>query len=209
MNRRMRQSLCAASVLLAAAFSAPRFLPAWRSVNLTERMVSGPILHSRGWSIGVGRNSVYLLQYRVWRRFTDEYQDELREVTERAARRRFHLWTERWTPGDDFIYVFELPTRANGRFGQFRLDRGWNHHPPDFESEASELRAPWWFIPSCFCLPPAASLVRTLAHKRRQRARRLAGRCVDCGYDLRATSAACPECGRSRGTAADPAQTSP
>ena len=50
---------------------------------------------------------------------------------------------------------------------------------------------PFWFL---VCLILAWPTIRLLARKRR-RERLLQGCCPACGYDLRATSGACPECG--------------
>jgi hypothetical protein len=44
----------------------------------------------------------------------------------------------------------------------------------------------------------ARVLVRTIIRRRRERARRSAGLCSSCGYDLRATPGKCPECGAVR-----------
>jgi hypothetical protein len=62
--------------------------------------------------------------------------------------------------------------------------------------------APTWALAAAFAIPPAA---RSVGWARRRRRRR-AGRCVECGYDLRATPGRCPECGaeaRTDATARD------
>jgi hypothetical protein len=52
---------------------------------------------------------------------------------------------------------------------------------------------PHWFVATVFALPPAIFLI--LSHPLRKRQRRRAGQCVRCGYDLRASTNRCPECG--------------
>ena len=53
------------------------------------------------------------------------------------------------------------------------------------------ISIPWWSLTLLSALAFVAIGVRTLRQRRRVRA----GRCVNCGYDLRATPAKCPECG--------------
>lgn len=53
---------------------------------------------------------------------------------------------------------------------------------------------PPWFLAIAFAIPPGVSLAR--AAKRRRR--RVGGFCQVCGYDLRASAGACPECGSPR-----------
>ena len=50
---------------------------------------------------------------------------------------------------------------------------------------------PNWFVVALFGVMPTVWFVRF----RRRRARLLKGRCIGCGYDLRATPGRCPECG--------------
>ena len=79
-------------------------------------------------------------------------------------------------------------------------------HPPvagffvaHFESTAEEyaqILLPMWFVVSLFAILPLAAGVRLVRHRRRAR-RLAAGRCIACGYDLRASPEWCPECGRA------------
>jgi hypothetical protein len=58
---------------------------------------------------------------------------------------------------------------------------------------------PFWVWLAAALLPPLWMVKR--AYTRHVRRRR--GRCVECGYDLRATPGRCPECGTEVGTAVD------
>lgn len=57
------------------------------------------------------------------------------------------------------------------------------------------VAAPHWFLFILTAMPPALWLARR--HGWLERRRHAAGRCVHCGYDLRASRERCPECGRA------------
>lgn len=62
-------------------------------------------------------------------------------------------------------------------------------------AHAAALRVPYWFV---FALAAAAGpglLLIGLRRVQRRRIRRRDGLCVGCGYDLRASTGRCPECG--------------
>jgi hypothetical protein len=97
------------------------------------------------------------------------------------------------------------------------VERSWTTHPPK-ELEYTDLRVPWWrlgfgyhvanygrgyvatnhdlWFPAwsvalIFAVLPAVRIIRG----RRRRRRSKENRCLNCGYDLRATPDRCPECG--------------
>ena len=55
------------------------------------------------------------------------------------------------------------------------------------------LVVPHWFLLVVTAVAPAYWLAVTRRHRRRA----VRGQCAGCGYDLRASSERCPECGRS------------
>jgi hypothetical protein len=69
---------------------------------------------------------------------------------------------------------------------------------------AIAVPAAWSFSPvavvgGVFCLGIAAYWFYRRVHRRRQQLIwKIAGHCVHCGYDLRASPTRCPECGMSR-----------
>jgi hypothetical protein len=62
----------------------------------------------------------------------------------------------------------------------------WNGSVTDYK-----ISAPFWFLTPLFGGIASIPLWRAI----RRRRRRKMGRCVECGYDLRATPDRCPECG--------------
>jgi hypothetical protein len=65
----------------------------------------------------------------------------------------------------------------------------------------ARLVLPLWSLVLVTALPAAAAAVRRLVKRYRRRRRLLAGRCTDCGYDLRGSAGRCPECGAIPGVA--------
>ena len=67
-----------------------------------------------------------------------------------------------------------------------------------FAAALSDRQLGFWFfaVPHwALALPLAALAVWGLRTSRRRRFRAAAGKCLECGYDLRASDGRCPECG--------------
>ena len=60
---------------------------------------------------------------------------------------------------------------------------------------ASDLYIPVWETSVVLLLLPGARIAVILLRRRRQRHRHLNQLCLHCGYDLRASTDRCPECG--------------
>ena len=54
-----------------------------------------------------------------------------------------------------------------------------------------QLAVPYWMLAA----PAAAAAIACVALSIRASARRCAGHCLNCGYDLRESPGRCPECG--------------
>jgi hypothetical protein len=105
-----------------------------------------------------------------------------------AERHAIPPWTVkvfRTFPRDSDPFYSGVPTGWN-RLG-FRFS-----HPsdPDF-AHAAMVTIPFWFLAAASGVLPAHWSIR---HSRRRG--HIAGRCSNCGYDLRATPDRCPECGK-------------
>jgi hypothetical protein len=78
---------------------------------------------------------------------------------------------------------------------------GPTSQPFSISIDGYRVRFPHWIAACAFAVVPAVVTRRALVRRRRARA----GRCVHCGYDLRASGAVCPECGKAVPSAAAPA----
>ena len=77
--------------------------------------------------------------------------------------------------------------------------RGHGGDGPTYPITVVGLR--WDVLVLLFALLPAARAVVALRRRIRRRRRLVRGLCPECGYDLRASSERCPECGRTSTTA--------
>jgi len=90
------------------------------------------------------------------------------------------------------------PTFAQWQDGRAfaRLD---GFHPPNGVFPSYQiLTIRYWLLVTLFALPPTfwlLMLIRKVFRKRIRARRSRAGRCANCGYDLRASPDRCPECG--------------
>jgi len=97
----------------------------------------------------------------------------------------------------------ELPFRQDDHFirqrrwGEFRFVG--EHLAGD---RYREVEVPFWFAITLTALLPAAFAYRH-ARRRQLLRRRERGRCIACGYDLRASPDVCPECGAARSGTGD------
>ena len=76
-----------------------------------------------------------------------------------------------------------------------------NHWLLNRRSSASSLTIPLWPL-TFLTLIPALRFARIKYHERLTRRRLRRGCCAMCGYDLRASTGLCPECGEERHAAA-------
>ena len=91
----------------------------------------------------------------------------------------------------------DFATASNGvRLGPI----GYLHGPPLLPS-AHEVMLPTWLA----CVVGVTPLALAVRGRRRRRQRVEGGRCLACGYDLRASTGRCPECGAAAGATDRPA----
>ncbi|HEY7120695.1 MAG TPA: hypothetical protein VH475_29190 [Tepidisphaeraceae bacterium] len=85
----------------------------------------------------------------------------------------------------------------------WRLDRNFRK---GYREVIVSAYAPHWAVALAAGIWPLSDLVARIWLIRRTRSRIRAGRCLGCGYDLRATPDRCPECGQVAGKAAGAAR---
>ena len=87
----------------------------------------------------------------------------------------------------------------NGLLARLGFECGTLSYPisadPKWQQSALRLRVPYWAL---MTLIAVMAVLRLKVHVT-FRQRRLQGRCVGCGYDLRASQDRCPECGTAIG----------
>lgn len=75
-------------------------------------------------------------------------------------------------------------------------------YDPDYAYEWRTIAVSCWLLVPLLALWPLVSITLLIRHRTRRRRRTATGRCLSCGYDLRATTSpvggllgVCPECG--------------
>jgi hypothetical protein len=103
-------------------------------------------------------------------------------------------------PADCFQWSFDhvspspSPMTEAATFWQrrgFSLKHWTDSFYPEGYSVWTIIGVPWWLLVLASAVLPARAVFGIRATRRR----RATGRCLRCGYDLRASAGRCPECG--------------
>ena len=92
---------------------------------------------------------------------------------------------------EEVALLADRPAVDQGRWG-FRFARGaGTMHLPEARGKYLLVAAPHWVLAVLLSIPPLLWIRGLVRHWRWRRT----GRCLHCGYDLRGSDGACPECG--------------
>jgi hypothetical protein len=149
-------------------------------------------VQSRQWSLSAGHGGLEVMFGSTW--YSKEFIDG---GGRRWVQRTFALSYRRGRsiyPSDQFGNIAGIRHYAKGAgfaWVQTETSPPGKYTAPRLGDDAHILVAPLWFLALLFAIAP------TLAAKRWRRRRREArkGLCSRCGYDLRASTDRCPECG--------------
>jgi hypothetical protein len=93
------------------------------------------------------------------------------------------------------LWGYSTPDQSNWKFLGFE-----SFYDNRIYSPMRRRTTPYWFLSLLTGVLPAAFLICVL--RRRRTAWTMRGRCLSCGYDLRASPERCPECGSAHPGAA-------
>ena len=181
MKRRLTSLLTVWSLLLCAAAAALWVRSYWRPDHLARNPVDPERRQYRQDKVQSYAGRV-CLQFLLFTNSADVF--ELRKWAQSAALHQ--AWRH------DAKVLFGVPD-ASGR------ERNWPYLLIYGGEPVSGFIAvvPYWLVVALTGVLPAKAAATAVTSRRRRR-RALAGQCVACGYDLRATPGRCPECGDGR-----------
>jgi hypothetical protein len=110
-------------------------------------------------------------------------------------------------PFDKRGYIYDAPRwpfAARGEIVSPGLSFNWriggdvqmNPGAPPWQDSKTYFRTPYWFLVSLLAFLPIRRLWKQIRVWRWRRRNELCVMCPNCGYDLRASTDRCPECGR-------------
>lgn len=181
MKRRLRWSFDVAAAISLLLFVAVCVAWVWSfqtyvNVGLTPS-------HNTGWGLQSCRGGVCLLHVRL-----TPVNGPTVDPSEKVP--HWSVTTAPW-------YTKQTWPQRKGTFGQRWFETNvknyhvWRGVGGEAYLHHRDVIIPYWCIAAGLALLPAFAIRRRL----RQRKRRIANRCANCGYDLRASPARCPECG--------------
>lgn len=201
-------TICAAVSLILCVLTAAMWVRSFRVLDRWSGEVAGRYFQANSinghFDVVIHRR--YRLRAGVGRRVdvlrAAEPFSLLQETGDRTLEDRYSVTRSRWPLGDTDRWERRpkfFPAPSFRRWLAPSRD-GWDNYV-----WATSCRVPYWSTFVAFALGPALFVAR--AGRRRHSKR--GGRCLQCGYDLRATPDRCPECGTPAAGTTKPAVDAP